>query len=137
MSAVFSFDGGRIVTASDDKTARVWDVANSKPICELKGHQRGVTSAAFSPNGKHIVTASRDTTVRIWNLFIDSRALMSAAKSAVPRGLTTAQRKAFFLPLEPPAWCVEMTKWPYDTPEWKQWLNDKRAGKNPLLPTEQ
>jgi hypothetical protein len=27
-----------------------------------------------------------------------------------------------------------MEKWPYNTTEWKQWLADKRAGKNPLLP---
>jgi hypothetical protein len=30
-----------------------------------------------------------------------------------------------------------MEKWPYDTPAWKQWLDDKRAGKNPPLPAEQ
>ena len=30
----------RIVTASDDKTARVWDAASGKPIGEpLKGHE--------------------------------------------------------------------------------------------------
>jgi hypothetical protein len=38
--------------------------------------------------------------------------------------MTPAQRKAFFVPPEPPAWCIEMEKWPYDTPEWKQWLAD-------------
>jgi hypothetical protein len=27
-----------------------------------------------------------------------------------------------------------MAKWPYDIVEWKQWLADKRAGKNPPLP---
>jgi hypothetical protein len=29
-----------------------------------------------------------------------------------------------------------MAKWPYDTPEWKQWLTDKRAGKNAPLPAD-
>ena len=59
---------------------------------------------------------------------------MSSAKVAIPRCLTLAQRKAFFLPPEPPAWCIEMEKWPYNTPEWKQWLADVRAGKHPQLP---
>jgi len=38
------------------------------------------------------------------------------------------------LPPEPPDWCIEMEKWPYGTPAWKQWLTDKRAGKTPPLP---
>jgi len=49
-------------------------------------------------------------------------------------GLTPAQRKDFFLPPEPPLWCIELKKWPYHTDEWKQWLSDTRAGKNPSLP---
>ena len=39
MSAAFSPDGKRIVTASWDKTARLWDAETGKPIGEpLKGH---------------------------------------------------------------------------------------------------
>jgi hypothetical protein len=56
---------------------------------------------------------------------------------AVPRCLTAAQRNQFFLPPEPPLWCIEREKWPYHTSEWKQWLSDTRAGKNPPLPAPQ
>ncbi|MCL1468401.1 hypothetical protein LAY41_28870, partial [Argonema galeatum A003/A1] len=45
-SANFSPKGDRIVTASDDKTARVWDLSG-KLIAELKGHQGYVWSANF------------------------------------------------------------------------------------------
>jgi WD40 repeat protein len=65
-SAAFSPDGSRIVTASADKTARIWDVATSKEIAVLRGHDGSVNSAAFSPDGSRIVTASDDNTTRIW-----------------------------------------------------------------------
>ena len=65
-SAAFSPDGSRIVTASDDKTARVWTAASGTLLAELKGHTDVVASAAFSPDGSRIVTASEDKTARVW-----------------------------------------------------------------------
>ena len=135
MSAAFSPDGQRIVTASLDKTARIWDAATGKPIGEpLKGHDDTVYSAAFSPDGQRIVTASRDRTARLWDIFANTQAFVSHAKAAIPRCLTVAQRRSFYLPPEPALWCIEMEKWPYNSPEWKQWLTDSRAGKKPSLP---
>jgi WD domain, G-beta repeat len=64
-SAAFSPDGSRIVTASNDKTARIWDAASAKEIAVLRGHDLYVQSAAFSPDGSRIVTASEDKTARI------------------------------------------------------------------------
>ncbi|HTZ67316.1 MAG TPA: toll/interleukin-1 receptor domain-containing protein [Roseiarcus sp.] len=91
---------------------------------------------AFSPDGKRIVTASGDGTARIWDVFPNTQSLVSAAKVAVPRCLTPSQRKAFFLSPEPPARCIEMEKWHYDTVVWNHWLADKRAGKHPRLPAD-
>jgi WD40 repeat protein len=65
-SAVFSPDGTRIVTASADKTARIWDATSGQQIALLR-HEGIVWSAAFSPDGKHIVTASWDQTARTWD----------------------------------------------------------------------
>ena len=68
LSAAFSPDGKRIVTASCDKTARLWDAETGKQIgAPLVGHKGYVTSAAFSPDGKRIVTASCDKTARLWD----------------------------------------------------------------------
>ena len=67
MSAAFSGDGKRVVTASDDNTARIWDAESGKEIAVLKGHTGSVLSAAFSGDGKRVVTASDDNTARIWD----------------------------------------------------------------------
>jgi hypothetical protein len=56
-SAAFSPDGTRIVTASNDKTVRIWDAATGNEILILRGHDGDVVSAAFSPDGARIVTA--------------------------------------------------------------------------------
>ncbi|WP_341531486.1 WD40 repeat domain-containing protein (plasmid) [Nostoc sp. UHCC 0302] len=66
-NASFSADGKHIVTASNDNTARVWELSG-KQIAELKGHTSYVNNASFSADGKHIVTASNDNTARVWEL---------------------------------------------------------------------
>jgi WD40 repeat protein len=57
----------RIVTASPDKTARVWDARSGKSIGQIR-HDSSVSSASFSPDGTRIITASWDNTARIWDV---------------------------------------------------------------------
>jgi len=66
-SAAYSPDGTRIVTASDDKTARICDARTGMQLAVLSGHGDRVRSAAYSPDGTAIVTASSDKTARIWD----------------------------------------------------------------------
>src|SRR6266478_1338776 len=66
-SAQFSPDGQRIVTASGDSTARLWDAANGKPIGEPMKHEKAVPSAQFSPDGQRVVTASIDKKAQLWD----------------------------------------------------------------------
>jgi len=84
-------DGSRIVTASTDRTARIWDAATGKEIAVLRGHDRAVHSAAFSPDGSRIVTASEDKTARIWDA-------ATAKEIAVLRGHENTVNSATFSP---------------------------------------
>ena len=65
-SASFSPDGTRVVTASEDGTARIWETASGQPVGTPLRHEKTVTSASFSPDGTRVVTASADGTARIW-----------------------------------------------------------------------
>jgi len=67
-SAVFSPDGKWIVTAGNDKIARVWDAATGKQIGDDMKHEWPVNSAVFSPDSKWILTASNDKTAGIWDI---------------------------------------------------------------------
>ena len=65
--AVFSPDGKRVVTASHDKTARIWDALTGNLVANLNGHTDFVYAAAFSPDDSRIVTASFDHLAKVWD----------------------------------------------------------------------
>jgi hypothetical protein len=56
-SAVFSPDGARVLTASADNTARLWEAASGRLLVTLEGHQGPVSNAVFSPDGARVLTA--------------------------------------------------------------------------------
>jgi WD40 repeat protein len=64
----FSPNGKYVATASDDKTARLWNVASGQEVFQFIGHTNQVKSVAFSPNGLYLLTGSDDTTARLWNV---------------------------------------------------------------------
>jgi WD40 repeat protein len=56
-SARYSRDGARVVTASRDADARIWNASDGALIHVLTGHFAAVDDAAFSPDGRWVVTA--------------------------------------------------------------------------------
>jgi WD40 repeat protein len=92
-SAVFSPDGLTILTASWDRTARLWDHQGNE-LAVLRGHEGPVSSAVFSPDGQTILTVSRDHTARLWNRQGNELAVLRGHENSVgsavfsPDGLT-------------------------------------------------
>ena len=63
-----TLDGKRAVSASEDKTLRVWDLDSGRVLHVLEGHSESVYRVAVTPDGKRAVSASRDHTMRVWDL---------------------------------------------------------------------
>ena len=61
-------DGRHVVSASDDRTLKVWELASGRAVATLKDHPDLVTACAVTPDGRHVVSASEDRTLRVWEL---------------------------------------------------------------------
>jgi F-box and WD-40 domain protein CDC4 len=60
------FSRGRIISATDDHSIRVYSPATGKLVRSLEGHEGGVWALAARKDT--LVSGSTDRTVRIWNL---------------------------------------------------------------------
>jgi len=141
----YSADGRLILTSSEDSTARVWDAETGKQL-RILTDIGGMFRANFAPDGSKVLTESGGPAFskgpsgkgteswrgRLWPVFEDLPSMLENAKATASRCLTPDQRAQAFLDPEPPAWCVEMEKWPYESQGWKDWLHFRRE--NPPLP---
>ncbi|MBU0730090.1 MAG: caspase family protein [Proteobacteria bacterium] len=67
LDLAFSPDGKKIVSASKDGSAKVWDFTTGNHLATLKDHKDAIFTVAFSPDGKHIVTGSDDNNLCLWD----------------------------------------------------------------------
>lgn len=67
-AVAFSPDGKRALSASYDRSLRLWDVASGKELMQIVGHDGPVLGVAFLKDGSGCVSCSADGTVRVWNL---------------------------------------------------------------------
>ena len=63
-SVALTPDGHRVLTASEDFTARVWDVVSGNCAHVLDGHTGWVVHVCTTPDGQRCATASHDGTAR-------------------------------------------------------------------------
>jgi len=59
-------DGRHVVSASTDKTLKVWELATGRALATLECHTDVVTTCAVTPDGRHVVSASWDRTLEVW-----------------------------------------------------------------------
>ncbi|KAK9461858.1 Aldehyde/histidinol dehydrogenase [Lipomyces oligophaga] len=65
---VISSDGQFAISASWDKTLRLWELKTGKTMHRFDGHTGDVLSASFSGDNRLVVSGSRDKTIKIWNI---------------------------------------------------------------------
>lgn len=65
--AAFDREGGRLLTASADGTAALWNVATGTRTLQFVGHEDQVMTAEWSAKGGRVVTGSLDGTARVWD----------------------------------------------------------------------
>jgi WD40 repeat protein/serine/threonine protein kinase len=66
--AVFSPDGERIASASQDGKVTIWDALSGGQLCQFRAHEKHARSVAYSPDGRLLATTSWDHTVKIWDV---------------------------------------------------------------------
>lgn len=77
-------DGRTVVTASRDRTLRVWDVATGEVRLTLEGHTSPVVALALSPDGRRAYSCGERDGLRAWDLGPgDERPLPAASASLV------------------------------------------------------
>lgn len=84
-SLAASRDGSRLVSASADGNARIWQVVTPWEARALHtlAHPAPVSDTEFSPTGSLVVTAASDGSIRLWNV-VDGRLLAETQLSGAP-----------------------------------------------------
>lgn len=67
-SAVFSPDGHKVASCSEDATIKLWSVATGSCLATLNGHADAVHCVCFPIKGNWLASSSRDGSVKIWDI---------------------------------------------------------------------
>lgn len=57
-----------LLSASADKTVKVWDLDRYDLIASLEGHSNSVQALAITGDGRFAISASEDRTLKLWDL---------------------------------------------------------------------
>ncbi len=67
-SAVFTPDGNFILSASEDKTLKLWSIKTGQDIRTFWGHKDIISSVSISVDGRYALSGSHDNTLKLWDI---------------------------------------------------------------------
>lgn len=67
-AAAVTMDGSHVISVSDDKTIRVWDLQSGGKERIIRGHKHLMSAVVVTADGRFAVTASSDRTLRVWDV---------------------------------------------------------------------
>ena len=70
---MISSDGAYALSASWDKSLRLWELSTGNTTRTFVGHNNDVLSVSFSADNRQIVSGSRDRTIKLWNTLGDCK----------------------------------------------------------------
>lgn len=85
-SVAFSPDGSKVLTASEDGSARIWTSQTGRSLVALEGHTKPLTNAAFASDGLRVVTTSQDRSAVVWDARTGGRICLIEGHEGVVNG---------------------------------------------------
>lgn len=61
-------DSKTLISGSEDKTIRLWDLETGKEIKQLQGHASFINALVLSPDQQLLYSAGADRSIRLWDL---------------------------------------------------------------------
>ena len=67
MSSVAWSAGGKLASASSDKTIKIWNAKTGQCVSTLSAHSSPVRDVSWSPDGTMLASGSDDETIKLWD----------------------------------------------------------------------
>ena len=67
IAVAFTPEGKSLISASCDRTIKLWDVETGKNTATLRGHANAILALALSRDGKMLASADGDGQIKLWN----------------------------------------------------------------------
>ena len=67
-SVVVTPNNKKLLSASTDRSIRIWDFTNGKLLSTMRDHADAVFSISLTPDGKYLTSSSADRSVKVWDV---------------------------------------------------------------------
>jgi WD40 repeat protein len=63
----WNHDNSKLISASKDRTVKIWNAKSGALLKTLEGHTADVTTVAWNPDGSKILSGAEDGTIKLWD----------------------------------------------------------------------